>query len=135
VLDGDTLYLPAGGVSAFKLTDKGVAEKPEWAAKDVQPGMPSPLVYLGRVYAVSGQGIVSCAETKTGKTLYKERLKGAFSASPVAGDGKVYFLNETGSCSVLDGKADGFEVVATNELPGETLGTPAIAAADLYSHR
>ncbi|QEG25902.1 Outer membrane protein assembly factor BamB precursor [Gemmata obscuriglobus] len=131
-LDGDTLYLPTGGVSAFKLGAQGVAEKPSWTAKDVQSGMPSPLVYLGRVYAVTGQGLVSCAETKTGKTLYKERLKGAFSASPVAADGKVYFLNETGSCAVLDAKADGFEVLATNDLPGETLGTPAIARGRIF---
>lgn len=131
-LDGDTLYLPTGGVSAFKIGAKGVAEKAQWAAKDLQPGMPSPLVYQGRVYAVTGQGVVSCADAKTGKTLYKERLKGAFSASPIAADGKVYFLNETGSCAVLDGTSDGFEVLATNDLPGETLGTPAIANGRVF---
>lgn len=131
-LDGDTLYLPTGGVSAFKLGEKGVAEKASWTAKEVQPGMPSPLVYAGRVYAVTGQGVVSCAETKTGKLLYKERLKGAFSASPVAADGKVYFLNETGSCSTLNGNSDEFEVLATNDLGGETLGTPAIANGRIF---
>ncbi|HEY1190167.1 MAG TPA: PQQ-binding-like beta-propeller repeat protein [Gemmata sp.] len=131
-LVGDTLYLPTGGVSAFKLGEKGLSAKAEWAAKDVQPGMPSPLVYSGRVYAVSGQGIFSCADAKTGKTLYKERLKGAFSASPVAADGKVYALNETGVCAVIDGKADGFEVLATNDLGGETLGTPAIAGGRIF---
>jgi outer membrane protein assembly factor BamB len=132
VLDGDTLYTPIGGVTAFKLGPKGPEGEPVMKAKDLQLAMPSPLVYLGRAYAVNGNGIVSCAESKTGKLLYKERAKGAFSASPVAGDGKVYLLNETGTCSVINGKSDEFEVLATNELGEETLGTPAIAHGQLY---
>lgn len=132
VLDGDTLYSPVGGVTAFKLGAKGPEETPLMKAKDVQPGMPSPLVYQGRVYATNGQGIVMCADAKSGKLLYKERVKGAFSASPIAGDGKVYLLNETGSCTVIDGTADTFEILATNDLGEETLGTPAIAHGRLY---
>jgi outer membrane protein assembly factor BamB len=132
VLHGDTLYMPVGGVTAIKLGEKGPQETPVMKAKDVKPGMPSPLVYLGKVYAVNNSGIVSCADAKTGKTLYTERVKGAFSASPLAGDGKVYFLNETGACTVLDAKADTFELLATNDLGGETLGTPAIANGRIY---
>lgn len=131
-LHGDTLYVPIGGVTAIKLGAKGPEGEPVMKAKDVRPGMPSPLVYLGKVYAVDGNGIVSCADTKTGKTLYKERVKGAFSASPVAGDGKVYFLNETGVCSVIDGTTDTFEILASNDLGGETLGTPALANGRIY---
>jgi outer membrane protein assembly factor BamB len=131
VLQGDTIYLPGGGVTAVKLGAKG-PEGEDTKLKDLQLGMPSPLVYLGKAYAVSGNGIVSCAEAKSGKALYKERLKGAFSASPVAGDGKVYFLNEAGSCTVIDGKSSEFEVLATNELGGEALATPALAHGRVY---
>jgi outer membrane protein assembly factor BamB len=131
VLQGDTIFLPGGGVTAVKLGAKG-PEGDGTKLKDLQLGMPSPLVYLGKAYAVSGNGIVSCADSKSGKALYKERLKGAFSASPIAGDGKVYFLNETGSCTVIDGKSNEFEVLATNELGGETLATPALANGRVY---
>ncbi|MCI0700027.1 MAG: PQQ-like beta-propeller repeat protein, partial [Planctomycetia bacterium] len=79
-----------------------------------------------------GQGLVTCADAKTGKSLYKERLKGAFSASPVAGDGKVYCLNETGVCTVIDAKAETFEILSSNELGEETLGTPAIAGGRIF---
>lgn len=127
VVDGDALYLPGSGVTKVKLTDKGVADKPEWDSKSVRPGMPSPLVYAGKVWAANGQGILTCADAKTGKEVFTERVKGAFSASPVAGDGKVYFLNETGVCTVLDANAKTFELLAANELGEETLGTPAIS--------
>ena len=132
VLDGDALYVPGSGVMKLKLTDKGAAEKPEWDSKSVRPGMPSPLVYAGKVWAANGQGIVTCADAKTGKEVFSERLKGAFSASPIGADGKVYCLNETGVCTVLDAKAAGFEVVASNELGEETLGTPAIANGVIF---
>lgn len=132
VLDGDSLYLPVGGVSRFKIDATGVAEKPEWAARDARTGYASPLVYAGKVYAADKDGFVTCVDAKTGKQDYKERVKGAFSASPVAGDGKVYFLNETGSCTVVDARADGFEVLATNDLGEGSLGTPAIARGRLF---
>jgi outer membrane protein assembly factor BamB len=132
VLDGDSLYLPVGGVSRFKIDAKGLAEKPEWAARDARTGYASPLVYAGKVYTADGQGFVTCVDAKTGRTLYKERVKGAFSASPVAADGKVYFLNETGACTVIDAKADGFEVLATNDLGEGSLGTPALARGRVF---
>ncbi|HEV3438763.1 MAG TPA: PQQ-binding-like beta-propeller repeat protein [Gemmata sp.] len=126
-LDGDSLYLPVAGVSKVKLNESGVVGEPEWKAAALQNGMSSPLVYGGKVYAANGQGFVSCADAKTGKQLYKERVKGAFSASPIAGDGKVYCLNETGVCTVLKAESNEFDILATNDLGEETLGTPAIA--------
>jgi len=132
VLDGDSLYLPVGGVSKFKIDAKGVVEKPEWAAKDAKAGYASPLVYAGKVYTSDGQGFISCVDAKTGKEHYKERVKGAFSASPVAADGKVYCLSETGICTVLDATANTFEVLASNELGEASLGTPAIANGRIF---
>jgi outer membrane protein assembly factor BamB len=89
--------------------------------------MPSPLVYAGKVYTADGDGIIACADARTGKLLYKERTKGAYSASPIGADSKIYCLNETGVCTVLDAAAETLEVLATNDLGDETLGTPAIA--------
>lgn len=126
-LVGDTLFLPVGGVTAVKLGEKGVEGKPLWKTKEVSPGMPSPLAYMGKVYAANGNGFLSCGDAKTGKLLFNERAKGAFSASPIGGDGKVYCLNETGATFVLDAKADTYELLATNDLGEESLGTPAIA--------
>lgn len=124
---GEFLYLPVGGVSKYRLTAAGLADPPEWVAKDLQTGYPSPLVYAGKVFAVSSQGLVGCVDARTGKLLYKERLKGAYSASPIGADGKVYCLNEQGLCTVLDAASDTFEPLAENDLNEPTLATPAIA--------
>ena len=131
-LDGDSLYLPVAGVSKVKLNDSGVVGEPDWKTASLQMGMSSPLVYGGRVYTLNGQGFVSCADAKSGKQLYKERVKGAFSASPIAGDGKIYCLNETGVCTVLKADSNEFEILATNDLGDETLATPAIANGVIF---
>jgi len=126
-LDGDSLYFPMAGVTKFGLGESGVKGKAEWAAKQLQTGYSSPLVYRGKVFTTSAQGLIACADAKTGKVLYSERAKGAFSASPVAADGKVYCLNETGACTVLNADSNEYDVIAVNDLKEGTLGTPAIA--------
>jgi outer membrane protein assembly factor BamB len=104
-----------------------------WKEKKSLPEVPSPLAYRGRLYLVKNQGIVSCLEAKTGKLLYRERLGegGFYYASPVAGDGKVYFTSESGVVTVVrDGPK--FEVLARNDLGEAVRATPALAGGRLY---
>jgi len=129
---GDTLYLPGGGVTAVKIGAEGVEGKPLWSAKDVRPGFGSPLVYKGKVFAVDGQGFIACGDAKTGKVHFQERTKTAFSASPIAGDGKVYCVNELGVTFVLKADATDFAPIGENDLGEEVLGTPAIANGCLF---
>ncbi len=126
-LEGESLYVPVSGVSKFSLGDAGVKEKPEWSTKQLQTGYSSPLVYRGKVFTTSSQGLITCADAKTGKVLYSERAKGAFSASPIGADGKVYCLNEAGACTVLNADSNEFDLLAVNDLKEGTLGTPAIS--------
>ena len=128
----DLLYLPSGGVTAVKLGTDGVEGKPLWSAKEVRSGYGSPLVYRGKMFAADGQSFISCGDAKTGKVYFNERTKGAYSASPIAGDGKVYFVNEVGATIVLKADATEFEPVATNDIGEEVLGTPAIANGCLF---
>jgi outer membrane protein assembly factor BamB len=41
-------------------------------------------------------GIVTAIDATTGAKVWQHRLGGVFFASPVAGDGKVYFVSEGG---------------------------------------
>jgi outer membrane protein assembly factor BamB len=132
VIDSDALYLPVGGVSRFKISDSGTTEKPDWAEKQLSPGMSSPLVYSGRVYTATGGGLINAADTRTGKVLFKERVKGVFNASPIAGDGKVYCFNETGACTVFKAGTDEFDLLAVNDIGEEILGTPAISGGLIF---
>jgi outer membrane protein assembly factor BamB len=95
--------------------------------------MCTPLVYQGIVYIVTYQGVLSAYDAKTGERKYQERFKNgtsAFTASPVASDGKVYFSNEDGQVFVVKA-GPVFETIATNEMGSPVLATPAISEGRL----
>ena len=97
--------------------------------------MPSIVHYDGLLYMTNEVGIVTALDAATGARVWQHRLGGVFFASPVAGDGKVYFVSETGETFVLKaGRTP--EVLATNDLGERFLASPAIAARpDLPAHR
>jgi outer membrane protein assembly factor BamB len=96
-----------------------------WREAKGAPNTPSLLVVGDEVYFVSDGGIVTCADAKTGKVHWSERLGGGFSASPAAAEGKIYFQNEAGDGFVV--KADTrFEVLSKNPLGERSLASPAI---------
>ena len=96
--------------------------------------MQTPLVYRGLLYVCRDNGVLGVYEAATGRRLYQERLGAGvagFTASPVAGDGKVYFTSEEGDVYVV--KAGGtFELLARSPLGEVTLATPAISEGALY---
>jgi outer membrane protein assembly factor BamB len=75
-------------------------------------------------------GVVTCAEAETGKVVWRERLGGIFFASPVAADGKIYMVSETGETYVLRAGRKA-EVLAKNELNERFLASPAIAGGTI----
>lgn len=127
-LAGDLLLHASRGVTAIKLGDKPAEA---WKAPRLNTGMTSPLAYKERVYAANSAGLVFCAELATGKVLWQERAKGPFSGSPVAGDGKLYVISETGTLTVFK-LGDTPEVLGVSELGEEGLATPAISGGGLF---
>ncbi len=91
----------------------------------------SSTLLFGIVFFVNDSGVVTAADGVSGEALWKTRLGGVFSASPVAGDGKVYLTNEGGEVIVLKASREP-EVLARNELGERCLASPAIANGRLY---
>jgi outer membrane protein assembly factor BamB len=80
---------------------------------------------------VSDIGIATCLDGRSGETLWRERLGGNYSASPVFADGRIYFLSEEGVATVLaPGKT--FRKLASNQLDGATLASMAISDQSIF---
>ena len=77
--------------------------------------LPSPILTDKYLLVIGMNGIGTGYDAVTGKELWKERLGGNFSASPVAADGKVYAAAEDGTVSVLK-VGDKCEVLAKNKI-------------------
>jgi outer membrane protein assembly factor BamB len=80
---------------------------------------------------VNDSGIASCLDAKTGVIIWQARLGGTFSASPIFGDNRIYFLSEQGVGTVIvPGKE--FRRLAANSLDGAMLASPAVAAGSIF---
>jgi outer membrane protein assembly factor BamB len=97
-----------------------------WHVPTGAPYVSSMVHYKGVVYLASDAGVLQAAEADTGKRLFQGRTGNLYSAAPVAGDDKVYFVSESGETVVLKASRD-FEVLARNQLDGRFLASPVIA--------
>ena len=96
--------------------------------------MSTPLVYGDYLYNTRINGVLNCYEAKTGTRAYQQRLGGGtsgFSASPVAGDGKVYIPSEDGDIYVVKA-GPAFELVSRNTMGEICMASPAISGGVLY---
>lgn len=130
--DTGTLYTSrghrAGPYLAIQLGGRGDVTETHvrWRVPTGAPYISSILFYDGLLYMANGGGIVTAVEAETGERVWQERLGGVYSASPIAGDGKVYFFSESGETLVLAAGRE-LEVLARNDLGERVVASPAVA--------
>lgn len=96
--------------------------------------MATPVVYGDLLYNCRMNGALHVYQARTGERAYQARLGGGmtgFSASPVAGDGKVFFPGEDGDVYVVKA-GPAFELLSKNATGAPNMATPAIANGVLY---
>jgi outer membrane protein assembly factor BamB len=96
--------------------------------------MATPLLYRDVLYVVGWNGVLLAFDARTGERLYQERVGGgttAFTASPVAADGKVYITSEEGDVFVIKAGRT-FQLLATNPLGEIGMASPAISEGVIY---
>jgi outer membrane protein assembly factor BamB len=100
----------------------------------VNTGAPyiSSLVYdAGLLYMANDVGAITVVDAQTGAKVWQERVDGIFSASPVAGDGKIYFVSETGETIVLRSGREP-RIIARNDLGERLIASPAISNGQIF---
>src|SRR5204862_4363732 len=90
-----------------------------WTYDRGVPLTPSPIAVGDYLYIVNDTGIAACIEAETSNTVWRQRLPGNYSASPIYADGRIYFQSEEGVTTVLAPGKD-FRVLATSQLDGAT---------------
>ncbi len=95
--------------------------------------MATPLVYGEYLYNCRHNGVLSCYDAEDGTRRYQQRLgegASAFTASPVAGAGKVYIAGEDGEVYVVQAGPT-FQLLAKNSLDEACLASPAISEGNI----
>lgn len=122
--------------SAFALqvngTGKLPAESVVWRHHRGAPYVATPLVHHGIFWMVKDGGIVTKLDAATGGLLQEERLPapGSYYASPVCGDGKVYFAGEQGAVSVVSDERE-WKVLSSRKFGDKIYATPVIEGNSL----
>jgi len=102
-----------------------------WRVPTGGPYVSSLVHYQDVIYMSTDNGILSAVDASNGQRLWQERVGGTFSASPIAGDGKVYFVSEGGETVVIKAGRS-FEIVSRNKLDGHFVASPAAGGGKLF---
>jgi outer membrane protein assembly factor BamB len=124
------------GLTAIRPGGKGdvTATNVAWRIKKGYPNVPAPLFYKDVLFVVKTGGIITSLDPRTGAVLKTGRSEAAieeYYSSPVAADGKVFTISETGKVTVLKAGSQ-WEILAVNDLDEEIWATPAIANETIY---
>ncbi|UCE39846.1 MAG: PQQ-binding-like beta-propeller repeat protein [Candidatus Aminicenantes bacterium] len=114
--------------------EKNLNEHVSWFYPRKGAYLPTPLVYGDYFYVCRINGIMTCFDAKTGEEIYKQRvgsMQGAFTASPVAADSKLYLADEYGDVHIVQAGPE-YKHLATNKLHESCLATPAISGNMLF---
>lgn len=129
---GDGQILVAGGdFTALKTGADSATPEVVWKSNKIKTSYSSTAYHQGRIYALNSAGILSCHDAKNGDSLWQQRLKGKFWASPVIADGKLYQVNEDGVTFVVE-LGEQPKIVSENPIGETILATPAIANGCIF---
>lgn len=92
----------------------------------------SMIVVDGHVYGLTDNGVLYCWRASDGAEMWKERLKGPVSASPVLAGGHIYWANELGTLYVFKPNPQRCEIVAENQIETESFASPAVCGGQIF---
>jgi len=132
VTDGKRIFVsggwPKNHIAAIEADGSG---KITWQ-NTARVYVPSMLMKNGHLYATMDAGFATCWDSATGRELWKERLGGAFFASPVLVGERIYATNLAGKTFVYSTDPKKFKLLATNQLGNEVYASPIVSGNRLY---
>jgi outer membrane protein assembly factor BamB len=113
-----------------KSQSQGVA----WSHSKGGPYVTSPIAVGDYLYVPLDRGFLTCYEARTGNVVYEKQklgMRNTITASPIAGDGKIYIQTEDGECYLVK-QGPEFEILAVNKLDEVFCASPAVSGGNLF---
>ena len=130
VAGGETLFLPADGLYAFRLA--GQTFQPVWEQKKLRCATASPMLVGDRLYLIKSPSILVAAKAADGEQLWQVRLKGPMWATPAIVGDLLYAVSYDGLVQVVKLAAQEGKLIATGQIDGKVLASPAAADGAVY---
>jgi outer membrane protein assembly factor BamB len=127
--EGRNVVLAIRGGGKGDITDSHVV----WKNTRQVPFCASPLCLDNLIYTVKDGGFLASLDARSGELVQRDRLSGSgnYYSSPVAGDGKIYFVDQRGRLSVV-GAGRAWRVLSSSDFEEDVYATPALAAGRIY---
>ena len=135
---GDGLLYTSSGfeaptLRAIRLGGKGEVTNSHiaWEQKNGVAALASLLYVKPNLYSISRDNILHCLDAATGDIVWRERLTGTYSASPIYADGRIYILSAEGETLVLRPGAK-YDEIARNDISDTCNASMAISQGNFY---
>lgn len=130
---GGIMYLPAGGIKAYRIAASTQPPTLAWSAQKINPSTTSIAVLPDRGILGLKSGVLTCCDLK-GDLKWQVRLPdaGQFWSTPVVAGERVFAADAKGKCFIVDLKSDNGELLSSSDLGVEVLGSPAVDSDGLY---
>jgi outer membrane protein assembly factor BamB len=102
-----------------------------WEQKKGVPNQPSFVYVKPHLFTVTDGGVVTCLDGASGQLIWQERIGGSHSASPVAADGRIYFLAENGESAVIEA-GPSFKLLARNSVGEKCQASMAVSRKQIF---
>lgn len=135
-VNGDCLVVTGGNVlpgpiMAVRAPSRGEAAQTLWFNGKTGGNIVSPVCWDGLLFSTSHLGVLTCRDAETGQIHWTKRLGSRCLASLVAGDGKVYALDQEGTLNVFAAEV-AEKLMATYAFDEPCAATPAVAAKSIF---
>jgi outer membrane protein assembly factor BamB len=132
VWDGDVVIASGGYPKAQTLAIRADGSGTVLWRNGQQCYEQSLLAHQGHVYSLTNTATLFCWRVSDGAEMWKRKLRGPVSASPVLAGGHIYWANEKGTTYVFKPNPEKLELVAENVLGDESMASPAVAGGQLF---
>ena len=103
-----------------------------WKETAAMPPRCSPLLVNDLLYLINRLGIITCIDAKTGEQVWKNRLPGSYSASPIYAHERIYVFNEDAVSFIIKPGRE-FKITHENKLDEDILvATPAVSGKAFF---
>ena len=92
----------------------------------------SMLYHNGFIYAVADNSVAYCWKATDGSAMWRQRLGGKYSSSPILVGDTIHVFNEGGSGFAFAASADRYQSLGTSKVGDEVFASPVVVDNTMY---
>ncbi len=137
IVIGDDLVYSAPGsykpaIRAARPGRAGQEAKVVWEQPEQMPMLASFVYAKPHLFTIKETGFAMCLNAETGEIIWKQRLPGSYSASPILAEGRLYFLSDDGQATIIEAGPQ-FKQIAKNSIDGgKCMASIAVSQGRLF---